>query len=77
MFERFWLPVALGILVLMAVLLAGLEGCAFRYNKQTGGYEGAVACVNITGPGFSWTCTEQSTVPTLPDSQKLPEAPAK
>ncbi len=55
-----------------AVLMVGvmlLSACAFRYDKATGGYTGAVACVDITGPGFSWKCTEQSKVPTLPDSQ--------
>lgn len=56
-------------LAILSVLL--LTSCAFRYDKQSGGYTGAVACVDVTGPGFSWKCNEGSR-PTLPDSQKPP-----
>lgn len=57
--------------LMMAVLI--LSSCAFRYDKATGGYTGAIACVDITGPGFSWKCNEGSKVPTLPDGQYVPE----
>ncbi len=61
------------LLLLMAsiVLVVALTGCAFRYDKETGGYAGAIGCVDVTGPGFTWKCTEQSR-PILPDSQKPP-----
>ncbi len=65
----FWAGIFSGVLTLM--LLSLLSGCAFRYDKQAGGYTGAIGCVDVTGPGFTWKCTEQST-PTLPDSQKPP-----
>lgn len=56
--------------LMMAVLI--LTACAMQYEK--GKYTGAVACVDITGPGFSWKCVEQSKTPTLPDGQYIPEA---
>lgn len=71
-FVRRW-PDILILGVLLGSLLVWAFGCAVRYDKATGNYTGALACVNITGPGFSWTCAEQSKVPTLPDSQKVPE----
>ena len=56
-------------LALLALIL--VSGCAFSYGKDS--WRGAIACVDITGPGFSWKCVEQSTVPPLPDGQYIPE----
>ena len=52
-------------------LVLGVLGCAARYDKATGNYTGALACVDVSVAGvFTWKCTEQSQVPALPDSQK-------
>ncbi len=70
-FSPVWQDVVLALGVLGLVLALALGGCAFRYDKQKGGFAGAIGCVDVTGPGFTWKCTEQSR-PTLPDSQKPP-----
>jgi len=55
-----------GLLLLIALALV-LGGCAFTYDGATGSYRGAVACVNISGPGISWTCPETLQAPTIPN----------
>lgn len=52
--------------ILLASVL--LVGCSVRYGE----YRGAVGCVNVTGPGFSWQCPETLQAPALPDSQRPP-----
>lgn len=55
-----------GLLVLIALALV-LGGCSFAYDRTTGSYRGALACVNITGPGLSWTCPDALQAPTVPN----------
>lgn len=52
------------VLVALAYLLTA---CAVRYDKA-GGVYGAVACVNVTGPGFSWQCPDKLQVPAIPQA---------
>ncbi len=57
-------------LILGMILLAG---CAFASDDR--GYRVSLMCVNVSAPGFSWTCPENIQVPPLPDSQKPPVQP--
>ncbi len=57
-----------GLLLLIALALV-LSGCTVSYDGQTKQLRGTIACVNITGPGLSWTCPENLQAPKLPDSQ--------
>ncbi len=54
-------------MLMLGALLALLAGCAVRYDKGHGVY-GAVACVNVTGPGFSWLCPDKLQVPQIPEA---------
>ena len=55
---RLYLHLPLLLLVLFTT------SCAAKYDKATGGYTGALACVDVSILNvFTWKCVEQSTVP--------------